>query len=94
MALGILWIVVIQYSLYHRINALCEARGFGKPLVPNWIILPGFNLIVGLRSIHFLSMCFGAKEGADPVVNRLPFLGVPTLGVWEMITNPTLWVKL
>lgn len=93
-AFGILWIVAIQYWLYHRINAMCEERGLGKPLVPAWIGVPGFNLIVGLRSVHFLSVCFGARAGTDPVAKRLPFLGVRTLGVWEMVTNPELWVKL
>lgn len=92
-ALGILWIVAIQFSLYHRVNALCDAHGLGKPLTPAWIGVPGFNLIVGLRSVHFLSVCFGAKEGTDPVVKRLPFLGARTLSISGMVTKPEMWVK-
>lgn len=92
-ALGVLWIVAVQYSLYRRINGVCEGKGLGCPLVPEWIVLPGFNLLVGLRSIHFLSLCYGAEEGSDWLVDRLPFLGVPNLGVWQMITTPSLWVK-
>lgn len=92
-ALGVLWIVAVQYSLYGRINTICERAGLGTPLVPQWVVLPGFNLLVGLRSIHFLALANGEK-GKDPVVERLPFLGVPTLGILQLITTPKLWFKL
>lgn len=91
--LGVAWIVAVQYGLYGRINRVCERAGMGTPLVPQWVVLPGFNLIVGLRSVHFLALANGESE-KDPVVERLPFLGKPTLGIWEMITTPGLWFKL
>lgn len=93
-ALGVLWIMGVQYSLYGRINKVCQERGIGTPLTPGWLVVPGFNLVVGLRSIHFLSVAWGARPSDDPVVERFPFLGVETLGFWELLSNPKLWVKL
>lgn len=92
-AFGVLWIVCIQYTLYTRINRLCEAKGMPKPLRPEWLVIPGFNLVVGLRSVHFLSVVHGGDR-ADPMVERLPFLGVDTLGFFELLTSPKLWLKL
>lgn len=93
-ALGVLWIMAVQYSLYGRINRVCEEKGLGTPLTPAWLVVPGFNLVVGLRSIHFLSLAWGARKEDDPVVKVFPCLGVETLGFWELLTNPKLWVKL
>lgn len=93
-AFGVLWIVVVQFYLYRRINKLMEDKGDTAPLTPWWIVVPGFNLIVGLRSVHFLSVAFGAEPEADPVVEFFPFLGSKTLGILEFLTTPALWVKL
>lgn len=92
-ALGVAWIIGVQFSLYKRINEVCEQRGMGRPLSPGWVIVPGFNLVVGLRSIHFLSVAWGSAED-DPVVKVFPCLGVPNLGFVELLTTPSLWVKL
>lgn len=93
-AAGLLWIVAIQYSLYKRINALMIKKGQQPPLTPWWIVVPGFNLIVGLRSIHFLSLVFGADKDVDPVVAFFPFLGKDSLGIWEFVVTPSLWLRL
>lgn len=93
-AAGVLWIVSVQYYLYRRINALMVAKGNSPPLTPWWIVIPGFNLVVGLRSVHFLNLAFGGERDADPVVGLFPFLGKETLGLWELIVTPSLWLQL
>ncbi|PXF48627.1 hypothetical protein BWQ96_01479 [Gracilariopsis chorda] len=93
-AAGVLWIVSVQYYLYRRINALMVAKGNTPPLTPWWIVIPGFNLVVGLRSVHFLSLAFGAKRDADPVIDIFPFLGKETLGLWELVVTPSLWLQV
>lgn len=94
-AAGLLWIVMIQYSLYKRINQLSTSVDSiqTQPLTPWWVVIPGFNLIVGLRSIHFLSVAFGADPEEDPVVEKFPFLGIEQLGLMQMLTTPSLWLK-
>ncbi|MEO0647501.1 MAG: hypothetical protein AAFZ17_15300 [Cyanobacteria bacterium J06650_10] len=75
--LGILWIYIVQFRLYQEINRLYVAQGWNPPLVSWWIIIPGFNLIVGLRQIHFLSEYWAQLSDtptADPIAERLPFL--------------------
>ena len=67
----------MQYRLYREINRLYEAEGLKAPLVCWWIIVPGLNLIVGLRQIHFLSEYWARLAGVpapDPVASRLSFL--------------------
>lgn len=91
-AFAVAWIVGVQYGLYGRINTVCEREGLGSPLTPAWVVVPGFNLVVGLRSIHFLAKAWGS--GDDWVVERFPFLGKDTLGVVELLTTPKLWIKL
>lgn len=77
--LGVLWIYIVQFRLYREINRLYIEQGWNPPLVPWWIIVPGLNLIVGLRQIHFLSEYWARLSGtsvADPIAERLPFLSV------------------
>lgn len=92
-ALGVAWIVSLQYYLYKRINRLVVEAGRVPPLTPWWVIVPGFNLVVGLRSVHFLSVLWGGNTD-DPIANRFPCLGKDTLGMKELITSPNLWLKL
>lgn len=78
---GVLWIYIVQYRLYQEINRLYTAEGLKAPLVSWWIIVPGLNLVVGLRQIHFLSEYWARRAGesvADPVANWLPFLSENT----------------
>ncbi len=75
--LGVLWIYIVQFRLYREINRLYIAEGWHPPLVSWWIVVPGFNLIVGLRQIHFLSEYWARLSGTpelDPVAQRIPFL--------------------
>ena len=92
-AAGILWIVSLQYYLYKRINVLMREKGEKEPLTPWWVVVPGFNLIAGLRSVHFLHVAFGGEPEDDPVVQFFPFLGVKTLDMLQFVTKPSLWVK-
>ncbi|MGB3769137.1 MAG: hypothetical protein WA947_21480 [Phormidesmis sp.] len=74
---GVAWIYIVQFRLYQEINRLYVAQGWKPPLVSWWIAVPGFNLIVGLRQIHFLSEYWAklsANSAPDPVADRLPFL--------------------
>lgn len=74
---GVLWIYIVQFRLYREVNRLYVAGGLNPPLVCWWIIVPGLNLIVGLRQIHFLSEYWARRLGepvSDPVAEFLPFL--------------------
>lgn len=73
--LGIIWIYIVQFRLYRKINQLYREADLPEPLVVWWIIVPGLNLWVGLRQIHFLSEYWAYKrelEPSDPVANLLP----------------------
>lgn len=75
--LGVAWIYIVQFRLYREINRLYVAQGWSPPLTCWWIIVPGLNLIVGLRQIHFLSEYWarlGNTPVPDPIADRLPFL--------------------
>ena len=75
--LGILWIYIVQFRLYQELNRLYVSQGWKPPLVSWWIIVPGLNLIVGLRQIHFLSEYWARLTNTptpDPLAERLPFL--------------------
>ncbi|EDX86585.1 hypothetical protein S7335_4290 [Synechococcus sp. PCC 7335] len=75
--LGVLWIYIVQFRLYREINRLYIAQGWQPPLVSWWIIVPGLNLVVGLRQIHFLSEYWARLSGtsvADPIAEKLSFL--------------------
>lgn len=74
---GVVWIYIVQLRLYQEINRLYTVQGWQPPLVSWWIVVPGLNLIVGLRQIHFLSEYWAKLSGhpaPDPVAERLPFL--------------------
>ncbi|MEO0768528.1 MAG: hypothetical protein AAFY72_03710, partial [Cyanobacteria bacterium J06649_4] len=75
--LGVAWIYIVQFRLYREINRLYVAEGWNPPLVCWWIIVPGFNLIVGLRQIHFLSEYWARLSDtpvSDPVADKIPLL--------------------
>jgi len=75
--LGVLWIYIVQFRLYREINRLYVEQGWKPPLVSWWIVVPGLNLIVGLRQIHFLSEYWARLSEtpvSDPIAERLPFL--------------------
>ncbi len=75
--LGVVWIYIVQFKLYRTINALYCQAGLKAPLVVWWMFVPGLNLIVGLRQIHFLSEYWAKKQETivkDPIAESLPFL--------------------
>ncbi|HEY9697733.1 MAG TPA: hypothetical protein V6D10_10750 [Trichocoleus sp.] len=75
--LGIAWIYIVQFRLYCTTNKLYEEAGLKKPLTVWWIFVPGLNLIVGLRQIHFLSEFWANQQGievSDPIAKTIPFL--------------------
>ena len=75
--LGIAWIYIVQFRLYRTVNAMYVQAGMKAPLVVWWIFVPGLNLIVGLRQIHFLSQYWAQRQGVaakDLIAQALPFL--------------------
>lgn len=75
--LGVAWIYIVQFRLYRTVNRLYREKELPEPLVIWWIVIPGLNLWVGLRQIHFLSQYWAMERGeslADPVIETLPFL--------------------
>lgn len=74
---GIVWIYIVQFKLYRSVNTLYREAGMKEPLVVWWIFVPGLNLVVGLRQIHFLSEYWAQQQGTlvkDPLAQSLPFL--------------------
>lgn len=74
---GVGWIYIVQFRLYQEINRLYVQEGLKAPLVTWWIAVPGLNLVVGLRQIHFLSEYWARVSDSptpDPIAERLPFL--------------------
>ncbi|MEM6752789.1 MAG: hypothetical protein AAF630_07455 [Cyanobacteria bacterium P01_C01_bin.38] len=77
--LGIVWIYIVQFRLYKTVNQLYRDAGLKEPLIVWWIIVPGLNLIVGLRQIHFLSEYWAMKQDIavdDFLAKSIPFLSV------------------
>lgn len=75
--LGIAWIYIVQFRLYKDVNELYREAGMKEPLVVWWIFIPGLNLVVGLRQIHFLSQYWAKQQGIivdDVVADKIPFL--------------------
>ncbi|MEO0409067.1 MAG: hypothetical protein AAF289_17125 [Cyanobacteria bacterium P01_A01_bin.135] len=75
--LGVAWIYIVQFRLYQTVNQLYRETGLKPPLTTWWIAVPGLNLIVGLRQIHYLSEYWAAKRDiavADPLADILPLL--------------------
>ena len=77
--LGIVWIIISQFRLYKTVNKLYSDAGMKEPLVVWWLFVPGLNLIVGLRQIHFLSQYWADKQDIavnDFLAKSIPFLSV------------------
>ncbi|WP_414580794.1 hypothetical protein [Scytonema sp. PCC 10023] len=77
--LGIVWIYIVQFKLYKTVNELYRQAGMKEPLVVWWLFIPGLNLIVGLRQIHFLTQFWAKKQGItvnDALAENIPFLSV------------------
>lgn len=73
--LGVVWIYIVQFKLYCTVNCLYREAGMKEPLVVWWLFVPGLNLLVGLRQIHFLSQFWAMKQNTslvDPIAKALP----------------------
>lgn len=73
--LGVVWIYIVQFRLYRTVNALYMEAGLQPPLIVWWMFIPGLNLVVGLRQIHFLSQYWAQQRGQtieDPIAKNLP----------------------
>ena len=73
--LGVVWIYIVQFRLYRTVNQLYRDAGLAEPLEVWWLFIPGLNLLVGLRQIHFLSQYWMRLRGEtkpDPVAEALP----------------------
>lgn len=96
---GLAWIAYWQWEFYRRVNELYRGIGKMEPLQSKWLVVPGFNIIVGLRAIHFyseyLSFMDPQRESKpDPLATTLPFLSVHSLGILQLLTTPGLWLRL
>jgi hypothetical protein len=98
---GIIFIYYTQFLLYDRVNELFSDEGQEKPLQMWWclpIFFP-FNLIVGLRQVHFLAQYFYMKQGvanppSDPVADFFPFIKAERFTWQEFVLSPSLWCSL
>lgn len=99
--LGIIFIYYTQFLLYDRVNELYREDRKEEPLNVWWclpIFFP-FNLIVGLRQVHFLSQYFYIKRGVnpppnDPVADFIPFIKADRFTWQEFFLTPSLWCSL
>ncbi|MDJ0726822.1 MAG: hypothetical protein QNJ38_17100 [Prochloraceae cyanobacterium] len=62
---GIVWIFISQFKLYCTINRMYREVGLKEPLIVWWMFVPGLNLIVGFRQIHFLSQYWVRKQNLE-----------------------------
>ncbi|KAK3269622.1 hypothetical protein CYMTET_21946 [Cymbomonas tetramitiformis] len=94
-AVGGLWIYYTQYLLYKRVNLLYSDKGAEEPLTVWWLVFPGFNLLIGLRQLHFLAKFWAEERGEelqDPVADFFPFISCPDFGWKEFLRTPSLWL--
>lgn len=99
-SLAITFIYYTQFILYERVNELYREEGLEEPLSLWWtlpIFFP-FDLIVGLRQVHYLSQYWYRKRDleapSDPVIDFFPFIGAPRFTWVEFFLTPSLWCKL
>jgi hypothetical protein len=102
-SVGIVFIYYTQFLLYDRVNEMIREEGFiGYEPLPLWWTLPvffPFNLIVGLRQVHFLADYNYRQRGIavppkDPVVDFFPFIGADRFTWQEFVSTPSLWCSL
>jgi len=97
MEAGAAWILAGQVNLYRRINQLYEKEGKEPPLHAWWALLPPpFDLIVGLRQVHFLARYWATRRGeeweTDKVAEELfPFISSRRFTLKEFVRSPSNW---
>ena len=75
--LGLSWIYYAQFRLYCTVNQMYVDEGWDRPLKIWWMLIPGLNILVGFRQIHFLSAYWARKQGVavtDSWAKFMPFL--------------------
>ena len=100
-ALGVIFIYYTQFLLYDRVNELYTDQGRSAPLNVWWclpIFFP-FNLIVGLRQVHFLSQYFYELRRVvpapnDPIADFFPFISADNFTWQDFFVTPSLWCSL
>ena len=89
------WIYLNQWFLYQKVNQLMEDAGRPAPLDPFGLFIPGWNLVTGIRQIHFLAEYWAIQRGEtlpqDAFADLFPFAKKPTLSFLELATTPGLW---
>ena len=99
---AIVFIYYTQFLLYDRVNELYREEGIQEPPLTVWWCLPiffPFNLIVGLRQVHFLSQYWYRQRGldeppVDPVAEFFPFISAEPFTWQTFLTTPSLWCVL
>ena len=96
--LGALWILVGQVNLYRRVNELCAESLGTRPLHAWWALLPPpFDVIVGLRQVHFLARHWAAVRGdtwqTDAVAEQyFPFIAEEErFTLRDFVRRPSIW---
>jgi len=96
--LGFLWIYINQFFLYQKVNKLYVDNGLAAPLDEFGLLVPGWNFVTGIRQIHFLAEHWARERGEEPrpdaFCGLFPFATKPTLSFFELITTPSLWIRL
>ena len=78
-------------------NELCEESLGEAPLHSWWALLPPpFDVIVGLRQVHWLAKHWAKVRGeewiADPVAEKyFPFIDSPRFTLKELVRRPSTW---
>ena len=94
---GALWILVGQVNLYRRVNELCDESCGEQPLYAWWALLPPpFDVIVGLRQVHYLAKHWSIVRGdeweEDAVAEKyFPFISSPRFTLRGLLRQPSIW---
>jgi hypothetical protein len=99
--MAIVFIYYTQFLLYDRVNQLYKDEGMEEPLTVWWclpIFFP-FNVVVGVRQVHFLSQYWYRQRGvenppSDPISDFFPFVKAPKFTWQQFLTTPSLWCSL
>jgi len=91
------WIYLNQYFLYKKVNELFANRGLTEPLAVWWLLLPGFNFVVGARQVYFLAEYWSIERGVemptDDFAEFFPFVREEDLTIAKLLTTPSLWAR-
>ena len=99
---GGIWVVASQVNLYKRVNELLTEESAAQqvsepPLYAWWALLPPpFDLVVGLRQLHFLAQYWTAVRGdewaGDPVAEVwFPFISAERFTLKQFARTPSMW---